>query len=326
MRAYSIFSTPKALTDLERRHRRHTLARLGLAWLASMQVMMFAFPGYMRSFSASAENLGSLLQAIYLMNWAGLILTVPVITYCAWPMLHSAWRSLKHLRVGMDVPVALGIVGAFIPSVVSTWTGHGEVYFDSVTMFVAFLLTARYLELAARQSVEQGGAHALIEQFRSKVTLQANRLASWFVLIQLFLAAVLGLVWYQINPSQVVPVVVAMLVMSCPCALSMSVPSAVAAAHAGLSVNPATDDYDVLQLTQRTGDIARQNLHTSIAWHLLMTPLAAVGIVAPWLAAISMLVSSLAVAFNSTRIYRERSARRGNTPWASRVSSKRQVS
>lgn len=306
MRAYSIFSLPKPLTDEQRSRRRHTLARLGLAWLAAMQVMMFAFPGYMRSFSTSPDNIESLSQAIVLMNWASLSLTMPVILYCAWPIIKGAVASLSEGRVGMDVPVALGIIGAFLPSVVGTWTHQGEVYYDSVTMFVAFLLTARYLELCARQSVAQGGSHEVIEQFRRSVSGHADTLAFWFVTIQLLLAAVLGLVWYWLDPSHAVPVVVSLLVMSCPCAMSMSVPTAVASAHAGLSARPAASEFEVVQLIQQTGRIARQNLYGSIAWHLLMTPLAAVGIVAPWLAAISMLVSSLAVAANSWRIYRSR--------------------
>ncbi|ASR91484.1 hypothetical protein AFA_11785 [Alcaligenes faecalis] len=272
-----------------------------------MQVMMFAFPGYMRSFSTRAEDIESLSQVIVLMNWAGLCLTMPVVLYCAWPILKGAVKSLSEGRVGMDVPVALGIVGAFLPSVYNTWTQQGEVYYDSVTMFVAFLLTARYLELCARQSVTQSASHDLIERFRQSVTGHANTLAFWFVSIQLVLAAAFGLVWYWMDPSHVVPVVVAMLVMSCPCAMSMSVPSAVASAHAGLLARPAKSEFEVVQLTQQTGRIARQNLYGSIVWHLLMTPLAALGIVAPWLAAVSMLVSSLAVAANSWRIYRSRS-------------------
>ncbi len=307
MRAYSIFSLPKPLTDEQRSRRRHTLARLGLSWLAAMQVMMFAFPGYMRSFSTRAEDIESLSQVIVLMNWAGLCLTMPVVLYCAWPILKGAVKSLSEGRVGMDVPVALGIVGAFLPSVYNTWTQQGEVYYDSVTMFVAFLLTARYLELCARQSVTQSASHDLIERFRQSVTGHANTLAFWFVSIQLVLAAAFGLVWYWMDPSHVVPVVVAMLVMSCPCAMSMSVPSAVASAHAGLLARPAKSEFEVVQLTQQTGRIARQNLYGSIVWHLLMTPLAALGIVAPWLAAVTMLVSSLAVAANSWRIYRSRS-------------------
>jgi cation transport ATPase len=50
--------------------------------------------------------------------------------------------------------------------------------------------------------------------------------------------------------------------------------------------------------------VARQNLIGSLAWHVLMTPLAALGWVQPWLAAITMLVSSLAVAANAWRLVR----------------------
>ena len=45
MKPASIFSIPSDLGAQERLQRRHMLARLGLAWLVMMQVMMFAFPG-----------------------------------------------------------------------------------------------------------------------------------------------------------------------------------------------------------------------------------------------------------------------------------------
>src|SRR5690606_24869056 len=112
---------------------------------------------------------------------------------------------------------------------------HGEVYFDSVTMFVAFLLTARYLELCARQSVGVGKAQQFIEQFRGAVSERANRVAFWFVLVQLALAFVVGAAWYMYVPERAIGVMVALLVMSCPCAMAMAVPTAVAAAHASYS-------------------------------------------------------------------------------------------
>ena len=56
------------------------------------------------------------------------------------PVFRNAWRDLRLKRVGMDVPVALGVGGAFIASIWATLTQSGEVYFDSVTMFVFFLL------------------------------------------------------------------------------------------------------------------------------------------------------------------------------------------
>lgn len=304
MRAFSIFSIPAGLSDDSRHKRRHMLARTGLAWLAMMQVMMFAFPGYLRSRTMGAENLALLDDAIVLMNWISLVLTVPVIMYCAWPVWGGALGKLARGQVGMDVPVAFGIIAAFIPSAYTTWVGHGEVYLDSVTMFVAFLLTARYLELCARQSVQGGTAHALVEQFRMLVSIRANRIAFWFVIVQMGLAFAVGAIWYVVMPERAVGVMVALLVMSCPCAMAMAVPTAVAAAHASLSARPPATDFGVVQLLQATGRTARQNLYGSVAWHLLMAPLAAIGLVAPWVAAITMLLSSLLVALNAWSLYR----------------------
>ena len=307
MRAYSIFTIPADVSAADRMQRRRMLARLGLAWLMMMQVMTLALPGYLRSDSMQADTLETLDSAIYLMNWTALLLTVPVMMYCAIPIWKGAWDSLSKARVGMDVPVALGILVAFIPSVSTTWTGKGEVYFDSVTMFVAFLLTARYLELCARQSISQGAAYKQLEELRRTLTSYSNKLAFWFVLIQVVLAIVLGFVWFYYKPAFAIAVVVALFVMSCPCALSMAVPTAVASAQAGISVRPPKTENDLESVEGRTTSISKQNLYGSIAWHLLMTPLAAIGLVAPWVAAISMLVSSLIVTYNSWRIYRKRS-------------------
>ena len=78
-----------------------------------------------------------------------LLLTLPVLLYSAQPFFKGAWNDLKHLRAGMDVPVVLGILGAFSASVWTTFTHEGAVYYDSVTMFVFFLLASRYFELRA---------------------------------------------------------------------------------------------------------------------------------------------------------------------------------
>lgn len=307
MRAKSIFAVPAGLSDADRQQRRHALVRLSLAWLAMMQVMMFAWPGYLRHESMPADALETLDWAIVLMNWASFALTVPVVVYSAWPIWRHAGDNLRHGRAGMDVPVALGIVAAFIPSVHATYTGRGEVYFDSVTMFVAFLLTARYLELCARQSF--GGAagglrHERVEAQRLELGARADRLASRFVMVQVALALAAAAAWAYIDPAHSIPVMVALLVMSCPCAMSMAVPTAMASAHSALAAHPNMSDAALDELQGEARRRARQNLNGSVVWHLLMTPLALVGWVTPWLAAITMLVSSLAVAYNSWRLCR----------------------
>lgn len=296
------------------------LARLGLAWLAMMQVMMFAFPGYLRHEGMAPDNLELLDQAIFLMNWVSLLITVPVVLYCAQPVWAGALSRLAQGRVTMDVPVALGIAVAFIPSIHTTWAGSGEVYFDSVAMFVAFLLTARYLELCARQAVETGGAHAAIEAFRASVSERANRLAFWFVAVQVALAFIAGAVWWlYIDPGHAIPVMVAMFVMSCPCAMAMAVPSTVSAAHASLAARGPVSDSDVVRLLRDAARVTRQNLYGSVAWHLLMTPLAAIGLVSPWVAAVSMLLSSMAVAGNAWRMYRQQLRTAAAAGWPATV-------
>lgn len=306
MRAFSIFSIPDDLPNSDRQLRRHMLARLGLAWLVMMQVMTLAFPGYLRSESMAADNLALLDQAITVMNWISLLLTIPVITYCSWPVWRSASLSLRKINISMDVPVAVGILVAFVPSVISTYTSKGEVYFESVSMFVAFLLTARYLELCARQSIgtQTGSNHSHIEQLRTKLSLHSNKVALWFVIGQLSLAFIVGAVWFVYAPQHSLAVMVALIVISCPCAMAMSVPTAVAAAHASLRAIGSVGPSQLIKLEHNTARISKQNLYGSVIWHLLVTPLAVVGLVAPWLAAITMLISSLAVAGNSVRLYR----------------------
>lgn len=276
------------------------LARTGLAWLVMMQVMMLAFPGYLRDGARAPDAQASLEQAIVLMNWLSLILCVPLVLYCAWPVWHGVGRDVLRRRIGMDVPVALGILAAFLPSVVATWRGAGEVYFDSVSMFVAFLLTARFLETCARQAVS-GQTHPAQD---AGLLHAADRLAFRFVCLQILLAVGVGLYWWHIQPGHALAVTVALLVMSCPCALSMSVPAALAARHAARLRAGTHSAGEADALDAATRRIARQNLHGALVWHLLMAPLAAMGWVQPWVAAITMLLSSLAVAANAWRLTR----------------------
>ena len=76
-----------------------------------------------------------------LLRWLGLLVATPVVLYSARPFFTGALRSLKARRVGMDVPVALAIAAVYAASLIEAVRGAGEVYFDSVSMFVFFLLT-----------------------------------------------------------------------------------------------------------------------------------------------------------------------------------------
>lgn len=151
---------PSLAIEKSKRERRQLLTRLGVALLGMMQVMMYAWPTYLGDSDISGES-------ELLLNWASWVLTIPVMIYSAGPIFESAWHSIRLFRsskmLGMDVPIALALALAFIAGTINLVNGSGEHYFDSITMFVAFILAARYVELLARQDA-QGGAEALAKQ------------------------------------------------------------------------------------------------------------------------------------------------------------------
>jgi Cu2+-exporting ATPase len=327
---------PARVDALDRGERRDALWRLFVAGFGMMQVMMYAVPAYIAADGEMSADIERLLR------WASLVLTLPVVGYSAAPFFKGAWRDLRLSRLGMDVPVSLGIAVAFGASVAATLAGAGEVYFDSVAMFVFLLLLGRTLGLLGRQraartlqhlgglvpdlahrlcdfprsletervaaaalkpgdralvkpgetfpadgTVEEGVgtvseallsgeakpkakrpgdtviagaanlANALVVRIdkagqdtvlssilrlveraaaeRPRLIELADRTASWFILLVLVLAAIAGIYWTATETGRALPVVVAVLVATCPCALSLATPVALTVAIAELA-------------------------------------------------------------------------------------------
>lgn len=134
--------------ELRRQERRQALWRLFVAGFLMMQVMMLATPAYVAAPGELTNDLDRLLR------WGSWVLTLPVLAFAAGPFFSGAWRQLRAGRLGMDVPVTLGIAVTFVASTGALFDPNGplggEVYFDSLTMFVALLLLARWFELGAR--------------------------------------------------------------------------------------------------------------------------------------------------------------------------------
>jgi len=321
--------------EISRNERRDAMWRLWVAGFGMMQVMMYAFPVYIANGDMSAD-----IES--LMRWASLVLTLPVVFYSSAPFFRNAWRDLKLRRVGMDVPVALGVGVAFLASCWATLIQAGEVYFDSVAMFVFFLLGGRYLEMNARQKalsvtealtkllpafaqrmrgfptdreteqvvvadllvgdhvlvrpgeiipadgkVVEGGSYvnealltgeslpvakrpedivtggsintesplvvrveqvgegtrlsAIIELMerasleKPRIVEIADRIASYFVGTLLVVAVLTAVGWYLFDPAQALWITVSVLVVTCPCALSLATPIALTVASGALA-------------------------------------------------------------------------------------------
>jgi Cu2+-exporting ATPase len=310
--------------------RRTALKRLAVAGFGMMQVMMFALPMYVGGMERGMQEFFRLVS---------MLLSIPVALYSGWPFYVGAWHAVKGRTVSMDVPVTLGILSAFVASVWHALTGSGEVYFDSVTMFVFFLALGRYVEMIARHragsvadalarlapvtarrvrdgavddvqalelqpgdqilvrkgevfaadgvvaedveaqvdesmltgesvpvakprgaTVHAGtqnlgaplrvevravagqtvlaGIVALLERAqaeRPRLAKAADRAAAWFLGRILIGAAVVFVAWWFVDPAKAYPATLAVLVVTCPCALSLATPAVLAAATASLA-------------------------------------------------------------------------------------------
>lgn len=145
---------------------RKALWRLAVAGLCMMQVMMYALPAYVAEPGDLTPEMEQLLR------WASWVLTLPVILFSCGPFFGNAWRDILQRRISMDLPVALGMLITFAVSSAGTFEPQGifgrEVYFDSLTMFVFFLLAGRWLELRLRDRTA-GALEALMNRLPDSV-------------------------------------------------------------------------------------------------------------------------------------------------------------
>ena len=156
---------PDQQAALQQKEKRTQIRRLAVAGLFGMQVMMISISLYAGAWSGMETDFEQLFR------WVSLALTVPVMLFSAATFFRSAWYDLISRSVSMDVPVSLGIGIAFTSSVVATIKGYGEIYFDSVVMFVFLLLLSRFIESTVRQSSVES-----VERLAHALPLMANRL------------------------------------------------------------------------------------------------------------------------------------------------------
>ncbi len=156
--------------EQRQRENRRALWRWLVAGFCMMQVMMYAWPAYV----AQPGDLSGEMEQ--LLRWASWVITLPMVVFSCGPFFSSALRDIRLRRVSMDLPVALGMAITFVVSTAGTFDPSGifgkEVYYDSLTMFVFFLLTGRWLELRLRDRTA-GALEAVMNRLPDSVERRA---------------------------------------------------------------------------------------------------------------------------------------------------------
>jgi Cu2+-exporting ATPase len=133
---------PQAAEGRIQRENRRLLYRMAFAAFAAMNLMWIAIALY-----AGADE--GEFRALF--HWIGFAIATPTLAYSGWPFYHGAWRGLKQLRLGMDLPIAIGASITYLYSFYVTATGVGDVYWDTVVNFLFVILVGRYLEAISKR-------------------------------------------------------------------------------------------------------------------------------------------------------------------------------
>lgn len=120
-------------------------SRILVAVFGTMNIMWIAIAQYAGYFTGMQQGFKNIL------NVAEFILSTPVLFYSGWIFFRGAYFGFKNHIANMDTLVASGAFLAYIYSIYAMVTQHGEVYFDSATMIVTFVLIGKYLEVLSKK-------------------------------------------------------------------------------------------------------------------------------------------------------------------------------
>jgi Cu+-exporting ATPase len=123
--------------------------RILVAVFATMNIMWIAIAQYVGFFTGMRRDIKDIL------NFAEFILATPTLFYSGQVFFKGAYYGLKNRFINMDFLVATGATLVYLYSIWAMITKQGEVYFDSVTMIITFVLVGKYLEvLSKKQAVD----------------------------------------------------------------------------------------------------------------------------------------------------------------------------
>lgn len=89
------------------------------------------------------------------MGIVSLIISIAPFIYVSLPILKAGWNGLIHKNLNMDVMYSMGIVVAYVSSILGTFNivlDNSFMFYETAIMLPSFLLIGRYLEAKAKKS------------------------------------------------------------------------------------------------------------------------------------------------------------------------------
>jgi Cu2+-exporting ATPase len=154
--------TPEAAYDETKDQEKELLKRMGVAGLVSIAMMMIVYGVWAGNFDGSMGYYTRMIIHIL-----ASIIAIPAIFYSGLPFLQSALKALKASRANMDLPIAIGILGATLISVQETMLGNPYTYYDAAIGLIFFLLIGRFLELKSRNKARDFAQKLILSQPRT---------------------------------------------------------------------------------------------------------------------------------------------------------------
>ncbi|CAN5384544.1 heavy metal translocating P-type ATPase metal-binding domain-containing protein [soil metagenome] len=136
---YAPLISANETTNKETGNEKTLLIKLAIAGFAFGNVMLLSFPEYL-GIGSDEKSLSSFFA------YLNIVLSLPVILFCAKDYFINAWKSASQRQLNIDVPIAAGLLALFLRSTYEILTHQGPGYLDSLTGLVFFLLIGRWFQ------------------------------------------------------------------------------------------------------------------------------------------------------------------------------------
>lgn len=109
-----------------------------------------------------------------LFHWVSALIALPALIFAGRIYYSSAWSALRHGRMNMDVPIAIGITCAYALSLYETVNSGHHAYFDAAVTLLFFLLIGRTLDHVMRNKARTAVIGLARLSPRGALVLQAD--------------------------------------------------------------------------------------------------------------------------------------------------------